>query len=154
MKKFRSKDVKWDVMVSQLSRIKLFQKKNLFRKTILSYIAGRVADEEIENEKVLFKQIDKNGDGYITKKEFKEVNESHQLGFDVDKVFEDLDMDKNGAINYSEFIAAIMNEKAAKNPNRLRAAFKFFDQNNDGIIGKEDFKNILKNDETTAIFKN
>ena len=99
----------------------------------------------------MFKQIDKNGDGYITKKEFKEFSENFQLGLDIDKMFEDIDLDMNGAINYSEFIAAIMNEKAAKNPDRIKAAFKFFDQNNDGVISKEDFIKVLQSDGTEHV---
>mmetsp|Transcript_15206 Transcript_15206/g.17616 ORF Transcript_15206/g.17616 Transcript_15206/m.17616 type:complete len:291 (+) Transcript_15206:242-1114(+) len=151
LKRFKNEEVKCDNMSNQLSRIRGFQKRCKFRKTILSYIAGRVSDEEVENEKKLFSQLDRNGDGYITKKEFREVNEKNELGYDVDKVFEDLDLDKNGAISYTEFIAATMNDTVAKNSNRLKQAFKFFDSDNDGIIGIEDFKNILNNDDNMSI---
>lgn len=55
-----------------------------------------------------------------------------------------VDTDKNGAINYSEFIAATMNDLISKDANRIQAAFNFFDKNNDGIIDKDDLKQIFE----------
>lgn len=134
-----------------MDRIRKFQSHCKFRKTILSYIAAFVNDEDIKQEIALFNQIDRDKDGYITKKEFKKANKKFKLGFDVDAVFKALDMDKNEAINFNEFIAAIMDEKAAKNPKKLLNAFNFFDADHDGVIGKEDFKQRLKNDENISI---
>ena len=60
-------------------------------------------------------------------------------------------MDKNGAINYSEFIAATMNELITKDANKIQSAFKFFDKNNDGIIDKNDLKQILESNDDISV---
>lgn len=142
LKKFAEND---DVECSQFnpSIIKLnkFQKTTKFRQTIMSYMANRTNDDEIENEKKLFQKMDRNNDGYITKKEFQKVNDESSLGYNVDQVFENLDLDHNGAINYNEFLAASLNDKVAKDPNKIRNAFNYFDVNKDGTISKEDIKN-------------
>lgn len=54
-----------------------------------------------------------------------------------------VDMDKNGAINYSEFIAATMNELITKDAKKVHEAFKFFDKDGNGVIEAEDLKKIL-----------
>lgn len=128
-----------------------YQKKSKFRKIVLSYLATRVSDEDIERERKIFKLIDKNGDGYITKKEFKKMCAQHKLNYDVEEAFESMDLDHNGAINYNEFLAATMDRKAAMDPNKIKNAFKFFDLDNDGMISKQDFKKLLKNDENLSV---
>lgn len=55
-----------------------------------------------------------------------------------------MDLDKNGAINYSEFIAATMNEMITKDASKMKSAFNFFDRDNNGTIDKHDLKEILK----------
>ena len=64
-----------------------------------------------ENCKKVFNEIDKNNNGKIEKSEIhKHLNELHQylLGDNVEEVesqnlFESLDTDKNGVIDYNEF---------------------------------------------------
>ena len=60
-------------------------------------------------------------------------------------------MDKNGAINYSEFIAATMNDLITKDANKIEAAFKFFDRNSDGIIDTKDLKKILESNDEVSV---
>jgi hypothetical protein len=114
VKKYAEEEAECEEILGHMNRIRKFQSHCKFRKTILSYIAAFVNDDDIKKEIALFNQIDRDKDGYITKKEFKKANKKFKLGFDVDAVFKALDMDKNEAINFNEFIAAIMDEKAAK----------------------------------------
>lgn len=59
---------------------------------------------------------------------------------DMKSILMSVDMDKNGAINYSEFIAATMNDLIAKDAEKIESAFKFFDTDNNGTIDKRDLK--------------
>lgn len=59
--------------------------------------------------------MDKNGDGHLSKEEILEGYEEH-FGIpineeEVDKMFKNIDIDGNGAIDYTEFVMATMNEK-------------------------------------------
>jgi Ca2+-binding EF-hand superfamily protein len=42
-------------------------------------------------------------------------------------------------------------KRLLNNPKKLMNAFNFFDADNDGVIGIEDFKQRLKNDENISI---
>lgn len=99
----------------------------------------------------LFEQIDKNRDGYITIKELQEVSEKSDWQIDLKNILMSIDMDKNGAINYSEFIAATMNDMIAKDAVKIENAFKFFDTDNNGIIDQKDLKKILESDDNMSI---
>ena len=47
---------------------------------------------------------------------------------DIEKMFDAVDIDKSGFIDYSEFVIASMNEKNLLTNEKLQAAFKMFDK--------------------------
>jgi len=53
--------------------------------------------------------LDKNKDGYVTLKELKDGLKDNLNIEEIARLLNSIDMDQNGAINYSEFIAATMN---------------------------------------------
>jgi calcium-dependent protein kinase len=54
-----------------------------------------------------------------------------------------MDADKNGKINYTEFIAASMSQNLYLKEEKVYQAFKMFDKNGDGFISSEEIKSIL-----------
>ena len=101
-------------------------------------------DEDIKKEKEVFDTIDKNKDGYITVKELQEITKDTLSEIDIKNILMSVDLDKNGAINYSEFIAATMNELITKDANKMEAAFNYFDKDKNGVIDREDLKQLLR----------
>ena len=59
----------------------------------------------------IFKMLDKNKDGYVTLKELKEGMKENPNIEEIARLLNSIDLDQNGAINYTEFIAATMNTK-------------------------------------------
>lgn len=149
--KYAIQQKKGAVLDGQLKRLKEFQKQSRFKKTILAYLSTRVTDEDVVNEKKLFEQLDKNKDGYITVKELQEVANDVRSDIDIKNIIMSVDLDKNGAINYSEFIAATMNELITKDASKLQAAFKFFDKDNNGIIDRTDLKKVLESNDDVSV---
>ena len=47
---------------------------------------------------------------------------------DIEKMFDAVDIDKSGYIDYSEFVVASMNEKNLLTNEKLQSAFKMFDK--------------------------
>ena len=70
-------------------------------------------DQEMNTNEFLqaaFKMFDKNCDGKLDKKEIQMGYENYQQKIisdeDIDKVFGQIDVDGNGYIDYTEFVAA------------------------------------------------
>lgn len=88
--------------------------------------------------------MDKNKDGYITLKELhKGLGKNFSLE-DIQKIMDSVDTDKNGAIDYNEFLAATLDGEIAKNLKKLEMAFKYFDSNQDGFIDGHELKEALE----------
>jgi calcium-dependent protein kinase len=49
-------------------------------------------------------------------------------------MFDSVDIDRSGYIDYSEFVIASMNEKQLLTNEKLQAAFKMFDKDGSGSI--------------------
>ena len=68
-------------------------------------------------------------------------------------------MDKNGSINYTEFISAFLPRQIYFKDELLAEAFTFFDKRNNGTISREDIIFALKingtdNKEIELLMKN
>lgn len=58
-------------------------------------------------------------------------------------MFEELDYYGNGAINYSEFLAATMDTQIFFNEAKLRSVFSMFDTDDSGTITETDMQNAF-----------
>ena len=78
----------------------------------------------------VFQSIDKDFNGVLDKKELQEGLEKMghvNPGQEAERIFEMADLDKNGTIEFSEWVTATMDQRAMLNHNRLKAAFDMFD---------------------------
>lgn len=62
---------------------------------------------------------------------------------DIEKMFDSVDIDKSGYIDYSEFVIAAMNEKQLLTNEKLQSAFKMFDRDGSGLISADEIKDVL-----------
>ncbi|KAK7283757.1 hypothetical protein RIF29_13503 [Crotalaria pallida] len=62
--------------------------------------------EKDENLRKAFQYFDKDNSGYVTRDELKQALTEYQMGDEatIDEVIEDIDTDKDGKINYQEFV--------------------------------------------------
>lgn len=74
----------------------------------MNIIAHVCNTDEIQESKKMFSKIDKNNDGYITLNELKNALKNKYDDVALQKIIRSIDSDKNGAINYTEFIAATL----------------------------------------------
>ncbi len=131
-----------------LSNLKTFRADQKLKQATFAFIASQLLSKgEKENLSKIFKAIDKNGDGRLSKEE---IYEGYDLFFgknmekeDIDKMFDAVDSDKSGFIEYSEFVIASMNEKNLLTNEKLQAAFKMFDKDGSGLISKDEIKEVL-----------
>jgi calcium-dependent protein kinase len=118
------------------------------KQATFAFIASQLLSKQ-EKEQIdkVFRAMDINGDGRLSKDEI-------QQGFgqyfgrslndkEVDEMFEKVDADGSGEIDYSEFVVATMNEKNLLSNNKLQTAFKMFDKDGGGSISTDEIKQVL-----------
>lgn len=103
------------------------------KKATLAFIASQlVSKEETKDLEKMFQQLDKNGDGKLSKQEilegYEEVFGININEEEVEKMFLEIDIDGNGTIDYTEFVMATMNEKTLLSNEKLQHAFNMFDK--------------------------
>ena len=152
VKQFHSQDSPPDAS-KYLKKLETYKESSNLKKAILSFLATKASDKDIEEEIALFNQFDKNKDGYITVNELKKgmKNSSNLSEEDIEAIMASIDTDMNGAINYNEFIAATLNAKVATDFSRIEKAFEFFDLDCDGLIDENELKNSLAGKEFEKI---
>ncbi len=62
---------------------------------------------------------------------------------EIDKIFDAVDTDQSGYIEYTEFVVACEKSEELLQEERLNAAFKMFDKDGSGGITKEEIKMVL-----------
>ena len=118
---------------------------NHLKKIVLTYIATRLKDNEVKHLRETFEAFDKNSDGSITLEELREG--LTKMGGDtsnVDEIFKSMDTDKSGKIDYTEWLAATLDEKSYLKEARLFEVFKAFDKDESGKISKEELMKLLQ----------
>ena len=107
----------------------------------------------------MFRHFNKAGDCKLTKNELTDALYSYKDKKDVDEMadvlFERLDGDNNGYIEYEEFLRACIDKKNVMTKDNLKYAFKFLDKDNSKTLNAQKIINAFltkPNKEFEAIF--
>ena len=126
-----------------LNKLIKFQNYNKLKKAVLCLIASRINSNEVNNLKNIFNALDKDKNGILSKDEIKQCLEKNQIKINFDKVFDSIDTNENGSIDYTEFLAFMLDESFYMNEDKLNEAFKVFDPDDNGLITVENIKKLL-----------
>lgn len=134
-----------------LDHLKHFHKNNTLKSATFAYIGSQLLSrEEKESLAKVFKALDKNGDGKLSKEEVRDGYLAHYGKLisddEVDKMFSAVDTDNSGYIDYTEFVVASINEKKLLSHDKLKAAFRIFDKDHSGSITPSEIKAVLQQD--------
>lgn len=103
-------------------------------------------EAETKNLKTLFKQMDRDKDGAITKDEMHYAVENIGLVLandDIDMIFAKYDSNKTGQLEFTEFVAAFMQRNALQETRKLEDFFEYLDTDHTGFIDYEEIHNGL-----------
>jgi calcium-dependent protein kinase len=89
----------------------------------------------------------------LSSDEIIKATESIGVTVDVLQILKNCDIDKNGLVNYTEFLAATVNQQMFYNKQNLLKVFAAFDKNGDGKIDLEELKEVLGAGNTDASIK-
>jgi calcium-dependent protein kinase len=136
-----------------LDKLKAFSSVNRFKKAALNIIAHHVDDAMVNSLNQQFKAMDANGDGELTIEEMK--NGCRAAGLkdiaQVEKLFNEIDVDGSGSIGYTEFVAAMLESKSSLKREQYWEAFRVFDVDGNGTITESEFVQIMANYDTGAV---
>jgi calcium-dependent protein kinase len=94
-----------------------------------------------------FSQFDKNGDGKLTAQELKvgiqRIPGCQMTETDVDQLMSVMDSNRNGFIDYTEFIAGCLQSYNYLKENHLKTAFSYYDKDSNGTISLDELKQCL-----------
>ena len=107
----------------------------------------------------MFRYFNKSGDCKLTKNELKKglyhYKDKEEVDEMADAIFEKLDGDNNGYIEYEEFLRACIDKKSLMTKEKLRYAFRFLDKDNSKTLNAQKIlKSFLTkpNKELEAVF--
>lgn len=138
-------------LVKELSfNIKKSIGNSKMQEAICSYMALNSAKTDQRKAiEELFIKLDFSKDGKLSMKEiemgFRYYPQDMPFSiYDMHEIFNKMDMDHSGTIEYSEFLEALMSKAEIANEENLKAAFAFFDSDNNGFIEAKDMRLIFE----------
>ncbi|CAG9329286.1 unnamed protein product [Blepharisma stoltei] len=124
-----------------ITQVSKFRAQTVIEKSIFTFIVSQFSDIAEEKEYIeIFKSLDSNNDGIISKAEL--IDKCKVLALEdigeVEEILESCDIDGSGDIEYSEFILAATNWNEAAQVEKLRKAFNLYDKSGDGQLSLEE----------------
>lgn len=119
----------------------------LVQATLAFIIHNMELNEEVRTLKKVFFSMDDSGDGRISKAELikglSKVMTPAQAESEVIKIMKSIDFDKNGYIEYEEFLRASYSKEKLLTEDNLKYAFERFDKDKNGSISLTEIKTVL-----------
>ena len=135
------------------THIEKYKSYSKFKQVILTFIASRLSSEDSDKIRNIFCCIDESQKGFITYEDFSNylinecnIDEISNKQNEIKKAFRSVDIDQNNAIDYTEFLAANIEEAIYLKEEKLKEAFRQFDLDDIGYIKKDDIIRVLKLD--------
>ena len=130
--------------------LKNFRTERRLQKATLSFIISQLSTKQDREEMLeLFKSLDRDSSGTLSKAELMEGfglifgNHVEDIETEVDSIISQVDANQSGEIDYSEFVLATMNKQKLLSREKLEVAFKTFDIDSSGAISADELKSIL-----------
>jgi len=139
-----------------ISSLRKFVHETKLQKAIVNLMVKNVSSDDEDQLKRMFARIDYNKDNNLSQNEI--VDSLISLGMyepqaklEAQKIMNASDVDKNGYINFEEFVEARARTKLSNNVLVLHGVFKVLDNNNDGFVSSQELKGILSAEQDEEI---
>lgn len=132
-----------------MKNLQSFASASKLQEAIWAFMVNQIGDTEgSESLMELFKALDLDGDGTLTREELldfykKQFGDEKKAEEEVQSILNRVDSDGSGKIDYSEFIAASMDREKILTTSRLKEAFNYFDIDGNGRITLEELKEVF-----------
>mmetsp|Transcript_1980 Transcript_1980/g.2495 ORF Transcript_1980/g.2495 Transcript_1980/m.2495 type:complete len:180 (-) Transcript_1980:59-598(-) len=113
--KFKGKEESRQLTSIATTRLKKYMSSKKMKKIISMYLSIHSSDSIIRDVKTIFTALDTNQDGYITMSELKRgMKSKYENHGELQQLMNEMDLDRNGAVSYSEFTSALLGEEITK----------------------------------------
>jgi calcium-dependent protein kinase len=131
-----------DDMLGELRR---YSQSSHLRRAALAMMAHHLSSVDLGQIHNTFLSLDTDKTGTITRDNFRtalrgrwDVSEE-----ELCRLFDDVDINHDGEIEYSEFVAAVMSSRVGFSENHMREAFDLFDVSRTGRITVSDLQSVF-----------
>lgn len=130
-----------------LSNLRNFSHVESFKKLVIkSILSNFLSIEELRRLRKIFQSMDLDHTGYININELSEAFKKSNINCtekDLENIIKNCDDQKNGKLDYSEFLVGSLDPNYYINKKILEKAFKYLDVDDSGFICTEDINNVL-----------
>jgi calcium-dependent protein kinase len=127
-----------------------FNSVNGLKRAVLEAMCDSFTDTELRHLEDTFRELDVNGDGFLTLEELKGGLQTDQVALFTDMI-RACDMDGDGQLSYSELIMASVQRKLVAKEERIYNVFVQLDADRDGVLSPNEIKDILVGDEKDEV---
>ena len=124
------------------------QNAGMFKKAVIAYMALNFVEKEEEKKmKNLFYKLSNGNNKFLINKEnfaktIREVT-SNYSDEEIDALFNKLDENKSGIIEYEELVRGFSDREKLLNEKNMKEAFNFFDKDKNGTINWEEISKVV-----------
>ena len=136
--------------IKRLKNIMLYNVESKFYQLVFTYLSYNFSDNKLLNElNNIYSKIDRNCDWKITKSEL--YNAYKKAGIPmthekIEKIINTMDFDRNGNVDYEEFIRMCIPKEKLFTEENLENAFSLFDKDKNGFITPFEIIDIIQGD--------
>lgn len=131
-----------------LQKLQVFHAHTKLKRVGLTAAVQQIPDSELKSLREAFKRLDVDGDGRLSPQEVYTALESQGCDLHLDPAFleevlQSVDSNGSGSMDYTEFLAATVEQKLVANRDVCKAAFRTFDLDGDGRITADELERVL-----------
>ena len=130
--------------------LQTFKTEQTLQKATLTFIASQLSTNAEKADMLsIFQSLDKDNSGTLSKAElmqgFEQLfgSEIEDVEAEVTRIMQQVDSDRSGEIDYTEFAIATMNRQKMLSREHVEAAFRAFDLDGNGTISKDELRTML-----------
>mmetsp|Transcript_13857 Transcript_13857/g.31452 ORF Transcript_13857/g.31452 Transcript_13857/m.31452 type:complete len:505 (+) Transcript_13857:23-1537(+) len=145
-----------DVSLSSglVNNLRTFRSQNKLKKAALHVIASQMSEHQIKVLRDTFMLLDENGDGLLTAGELRDGMAKSgltEIPHDLQQILEEVDSNGSGMIDYTEFLAATLDQKMYLQEDICWAAFQVFDRDGNGKITTDEIAMVLGDGDVKSV---
>lgn len=135
-----------NLSVKSIENLSKFKQINKLQACTFAFICQSfITSCEMKHVRKLFEKFDKNGDGKLSMQEIMEGIQEYSgtIKMNAEEIMSNCDLDRNGFVDYTEFLTAVSSKSIEVNKQKLKAAFDAIDADGNGKITKAELRQAL-----------